>query len=254
MYADMEGFDAAVASYAAGNSLFHQGRYDDALEPYSTGISQLQGTRAPFDEEGTRLLIKLLLNCSQCRLLTRDYDGTAKDCQSVLALDPTNSKALIRRASALQCIGRYTEALSLLDDVLELKLPDSLQRAALKLRSDIRALHAQDIKVKRSEGVPISFVTDHQVIKLALGSPHMGTVALNSVNTIKLCLGNEFGLFNKELLPTAEGEAIKIKATIVDIEEISVKGVSIGDILCVKEHGNAEFKTSGMVCYITSDL
>jgi tetratricopeptide (TPR) repeat protein len=216
---------AATSSYATGNSLFKQGRYEEADSSYAGGISALEesegegeGGEGGSAEAEATLRAKLLLNRAQCRLLLRDYEGAAADCARVLSRDPANIKALFRRATALQNIGRFVEAGSIVDAILQLRIPNDLLKSALKMRGDIRGLSARDAEVQRTEGVPVSFITERQVVRLSLGSPHIERMACGRQYALKLCLGNEFGLFNKALLPERienSDNRIRIRASVI---------------------------------------
>lgn len=194
------------------------------------------------------MYVKLLSNRSQSRIFLRDFSGAIADTSKLLVFNPVNLKALFRRATALQCVGRYGEAIEIAEKILLQKLPESLLKSALKLRSDLKSQEQMDMQVQRAEGVPLSFVTDHQVIKLALGSPHIDKVAIGRRYSFKLCLGNEFGLFNKKLLPQDEGPALGIMASLIAIGDDQwhdLPGSSLQ--LALHKHGTAVFPNSGQV-------
>lgn len=242
------------SAYEVGNTSFELGQHEQAELHYTQGILCYESNQTDENEECIVLYLKLLLNRSQCRLLLREYDGAIEDCRKVLAKNPDNIKANIRLATALQNIGRYTEAIVLIDSVLSLKLPEQFQRTAIRLRAELRRMQAADNVVKKAEGVPVSFITDHQTIKLSLCSPHIDTMVSGRVYTLKLCLGNEFGLFNKALLPSCDGPGIRIKASIIYLtNDPGLKEGSDPKAL-VCEHGCTYFSTSGSVSFTGSEL
>lgn len=89
-----------------GNKFYSQKQYKEAAEKYSVALGcleQLCLREKPGDEAWTeldRMKIPLLLNFSQCKLLSGDFYEVIEHTTSVLDKDKDNVKALYRRAKA----------------------------------------------------------------------------------------------------------------------------------------------------------
>ena len=175
--------------------------------------------------------------------------GAVLDCNRVIDYDRNNIKALYRKALASHRIGKYAEALGVVDQLLQLQLPNDLQAIILKLKREIREFNKKDEMVKHSDGVPVSFVTEHQFIKLCIACAHIDTMIVDRAYSLQLCLGTEFGLFNKQLLP--KERPMKIITTVIGIEEFSdVASTQIKNSVRIEEVGTAKFIDIGKVSYL----
>jgi stress-induced-phosphoprotein 1 len=85
-----------------GDELYKNAQFEAAVAEYTKCIN------AKPDNE---LLIKALSNRAACNKQISHFDGTIEDCSAVLELDPSNVKALIRRAQAFEGVERYRFAL-----------------------------------------------------------------------------------------------------------------------------------------------
>ncbi|XP_011303067.1 sperm-associated antigen 1 [Fopius arisanus] len=81
-----------------GNEAFRVGDYEEALQQYSLSLE----INATINGYNNRAITYIKL---------RKYQEAIDDCDRVLSLDCTNVKALLRRASALESLGRKEEAL-----------------------------------------------------------------------------------------------------------------------------------------------
>lgn len=87
----------------AGNQLFKEGKWEEALEQYTYG---LEIENIPPDQKGL-----LLSNRAQCFLKLSDWQRSLEDANACLALLPEHAKSLVRRGTALEQLGRRDEAL-----------------------------------------------------------------------------------------------------------------------------------------------
>lgn len=87
----------------AGNQLFKEGKWEEALEQYTFG---LESENIPPDQKGL-----LLSNRAQCFLKLSDWQRSLDDANACLALLPEHAKSLVRRGTALEQLGRRDEAL-----------------------------------------------------------------------------------------------------------------------------------------------
>ena len=101
---------SAEALRCAGNELFSGGRYESAIDKYTAALSALSafsGSRA-----GAALAAKCLNNRASCECQLGMYEAAAADCTEVLAIEPSNAKALMRRGYAHEALERYADALA----------------------------------------------------------------------------------------------------------------------------------------------
>lgn len=134
---------------AAGNKAYELKKYDDAAEKYGQALSLLEDLmlhEKPGDEEWNKLDEQkrpLLLNFSQCKLLTHDYYPVITHTTSVIEKEPGNVKALFRRAKAHAAVWNIKEAHQDFDQVC---LLDPTLEGAVK-----KELMALDVKVKAKD-------------------------------------------------------------------------------------------------------
>ncbi|BHF65334.1 Peptidyl-prolyl cis-trans isomerase fkbp8 [Sparganum proliferum] len=133
-------FQIADRKREKGNYYFSRQEYQFALTTYVKAVEILT-IRSDSDEilsesendapprtltEFLDLEIKLRNNVAASQLKLEAYQSASKTCDAVLQLDPTNSKALFRKAKALAGLGDFAEAIVLFEKVLELT-PSSTQ-------------------------------------------------------------------------------------------------------------------------------
>jgi stress-induced-phosphoprotein 1 len=87
-----------------GDEHYKKAQFEDAIVSYTKCIDALKDRRAP-------LAIKCFSNRSACYKQLSNFDGTIEDTSAVLDVEPTNVKALMRRAQAFEAIERYRYAL-----------------------------------------------------------------------------------------------------------------------------------------------
>lgn len=91
----------------AGNQLFKEGKWEEALEQYTFGLEIAEtAENIPPDQKGL-----LLSNRAQCFLKLSDWQRSLDDANACLALLPEHAKSLVRRGTALEQLGRRDEAL-----------------------------------------------------------------------------------------------------------------------------------------------
>eukprot|EP01138_Halocafeteria_seosinensis_P003213 gb/GECG01003287.1/.p1 GENE.gb/GECG01003287.1/~~gb/GECG01003287.1/.p1 ORF type:complete len:281 (+),score=61.85 gb/GECG01003287.1/:1-843(+) len=97
-----------------GNAAYRDGEVDSAIDLYTQALS-LAETHADDKDRGL-----LLCNRAQCFIRKGEYESTVEDCTTCLTLSKNNVKALFRRATALEKLGRLNEALRDYMDAREL--------------------------------------------------------------------------------------------------------------------------------------
>ncbi|KAK1293744.1 hypothetical protein QJS10_CPB17g02127 [Acorus calamus] len=108
----------------SGNSLFQSRDYAAALHQYDLGL---------------KLLPLFHSNRAACLMLARpvvDYEAVASECSLALRAQPNHPRALLRRARALETLGRREAALQ---DALSLLSLDPSNRDALDLARRLRS-------------------------------------------------------------------------------------------------------------------
>jgi tetratricopeptide (TPR) repeat protein len=207
---------SASQCYLEGNELFKTGNFPVAVEVYSNGIQDMFIGLATSELE---LQTKLLLNRAQCHLNMREYIGAVEDCSSVISIDSSCIKAYVRRAIAYENLGSFQKGLSDTEFATSLQPSASLLDTIVKLSSRLRTLLRCDAKAIAAEGRPDRMVTDKQVLRLNFLRPIPRTAAVGDAFQARLCIGNEFGLWDRSFLTKNDNELqnnVVIKSDSVD--------------------------------------
>jgi len=95
----------------AGDERYKGADFEGAIEKYSQCLTKL-------NDNSSQLALKCLSNRAACFKQISNFDGTIEDCSLVLETDPSNVKALVRRAQAFEAVERYKFALQDVKQVL----------------------------------------------------------------------------------------------------------------------------------------
>lgn len=87
-----------------GDDFYKKAAFEDAIKKYTECLDQLPDKRS-------QLAVKCYSNRSACYKQLSNFDATVEDTTAVLEVEPSNVKALIRRAQAFEAIERYRFAL-----------------------------------------------------------------------------------------------------------------------------------------------
>ncbi|XP_006900073.1 PREDICTED: sperm-associated antigen 1 [Elephantulus edwardii] len=101
-----------------GNEAFNSGDYEEAVMYYTRSISVLP-TVAAYN------------NRAQAEIKLQNWNSAFQDCEKVLALDPGNLKALLRRATTYKNQNKLQEAVEDLRKVLEVEPDNDLAKKNL---------------------------------------------------------------------------------------------------------------------------
>jgi len=113
-----------------GNNDYKNKKYTGSIASYSRAIQLINsisngssnGSNGSDSSEEIEmdpsLLISLLTNRAAAYLMLLQYKEANSDCDHAIKLDPTNSKAFIRRATALKGLGLIDQAISSLEQGL----------------------------------------------------------------------------------------------------------------------------------------
>jgi hypothetical protein len=115
------------------------------------------------------------------------------------------SKALIRRAMAFEYLGNYSKGLRDITTFFSFnsdQVSRSLLKTAIEIKSRLEKLSRLDDEVSKLEGRPSSgLFTEEQSLRLVLMSALPApSIAAGESFSIKLCIANEMGLWDRSLL------------------------------------------------------
>eukprot|EP00927_Polykrikos_kofoidii_P029479 TRINITY_DN25498_c0_g1_i1.p1 TRINITY_DN25498_c0_g1~~TRINITY_DN25498_c0_g1_i1.p1 ORF type:complete len:1016 (-),score=228.00 TRINITY_DN25498_c0_g1_i1:125-3097(-) len=134
----------------SGNQHFKAQRWQEAADEYTKGLNAGHGKELPRDTNGL-----LLSNRSQCWLNLSDWQRAFDDADACLKFLPEHSKSLFRRATALEKLGKLTDAMG---DYAKVARADPKNKDAVaatqRLRDEVLTAGAQ----KADELLPISLV------------------------------------------------------------------------------------------------
>ena len=94
---------------AKGNALTKKGEFEAAIEIYDKCVEMQPNEIAAIN------------NRALCNLRLGNWSAATRDAASVLAVDPTNTKALLRRAKGLVGLGQLAEAAALCTECLRIE-------------------------------------------------------------------------------------------------------------------------------------
>ncbi len=110
---------------SAGNALFKEQQWKEALRQYSAAIERYDaGEEEASTDGGQTVLVSCLLNRAACCLKLKRYGSCAKDCTRVLELEPKSLKAWYRRGESNYQMKRVDEARDDLSRALQLSPGD----------------------------------------------------------------------------------------------------------------------------------
>jgi len=127
---------------AQGNDIFRTGAVFEALASYERAlrlVPLVKGTpKLPGEDEWSALQVSLHLNVATCRLKQARWDTALVACEAALRLDPSNAKALVRRAQAYVGQEKYEEAQRDLHDAMGL---DPIGSAGSAAAAELKVWH-----------------------------------------------------------------------------------------------------------------
>ncbi|CAH8355680.1 unnamed protein product [Eruca vesicaria subsp. sativa] len=124
-----------------GNSLFVNGLYDEALSKYLLALELVQEF-----PECIELRAICYLNRGVCFLKLGKYEETIKECTKALELNPTYTKALVRRAEAHEKLEHFEEAVGDLKKILELDPSNDQARKVVRRLEPLAAEKREKMK------------------------------------------------------------------------------------------------------------
>lgn len=127
-----------------GNTFFKSQNWEMAIKKYTKVLRYVEGSRAAAeDADGAKLqpvALSCVLNIGACKLKMSDWQGAVDSCLEALEIDPSNTKALYRRAQGWQGLKEYDQALADLKKAQEIAPEDkAIQAELLKVKQKIKA-------------------------------------------------------------------------------------------------------------------
>jgi len=110
---DPDAVDAAQDLKEKGNALFSAGNNREALDMYSQALAK----SPPADNKNRAIYFS---NCAACHLKLEEWSMAALQCTKAIEANPSFIRPYQRRAQAKEAMGRFLEAASDLEKVVEL--------------------------------------------------------------------------------------------------------------------------------------
>jgi len=130
-----------------GNAAFKKGKIEDAVKLYTEGINSI-GDDDLTDEQKV-LKADLFANRGACYIQLYEPTKVRADCNAALTIVPGHTKALLRRAQALEALEKYKDALADFETVLK-QYPenDLATKGQSRIRNAIKRNEAAEKKEK----------------------------------------------------------------------------------------------------------
>ncbi|XP_019588694.2 peptidyl-prolyl cis-trans isomerase D isoform X1 [Rhinolophus sinicus] len=111
-----------------GNTVFKSQNWEMAIKKYTKVLRYVEGSKAVIEKADRSKLqpiaLSCMLNIGACKLKMSDWQGAIDSCLEALEIDPSNTKALYRRAQGWQGLKEYNEALADLKKAQEIAPED----------------------------------------------------------------------------------------------------------------------------------
>ncbi|KAM9677441.1 peptidyl-prolyl cis-trans isomerase D isoform 2-T2 [Trichechus inunguis] len=127
-----------------GNTFFKSQNWEMAIKKYAKVLRYMEGSKAVTEKADSSKLqpvaLSCVLNIAACKLKMSDWQGAIDSCVEALEIDPSNTKALYRRAQGWQGLKEYDQALADLKKAQEIAPEDkAIQAELLKVKQKIKA-------------------------------------------------------------------------------------------------------------------
>ncbi|XP_048365065.1 peptidyl-prolyl cis-trans isomerase D isoform X2 [Sphaerodactylus townsendi] len=127
-----------------GNTFFKSQNWTGALKKYSKSLRYIEASLAVAGKEDSAKLnaaaLTCYLNIAACKLKLEEWQDAIENCSKVLVLDPANTKALYRRAQALEATKDYDQALATLQQAQGIApLDKAIQMEIQKIKQKIKS-------------------------------------------------------------------------------------------------------------------
>jgi len=161
-----EKIDAALKRKNEGNELFKESKFQRALKKYKKAMTFLDSETGLSDEEkgkAKELKLPLYLNLAACKLHTKEYSEVKENCKKALEIDPSNTKALLRRGKAFIELDEWDSAKQDLNKALEVD-PNNVEikKELVHLNKKIANQNAKDKKMYKGLFEKLSMMEERE--------------------------------------------------------------------------------------------
>ncbi|EDL15462.1 mCG20642 [Mus musculus] len=127
-----------------GNTFFKSQNWEMAIKKYAKVLRYVDSSKAVIEKADRSRLQPIALSCvlniGACKLKMSNWQGAIDSCLEALEMDPSNTKALYRKAQGWQGLKEYDQALADLKKAQEIAPGDkAIQAELLKVKQMIKA-------------------------------------------------------------------------------------------------------------------
>ncbi|XP_075807132.1 peptidyl-prolyl cis-trans isomerase D isoform X1 [Microtus pennsylvanicus] len=127
-----------------GNTFFKSQNWEMAVKKYAKVLRYVASSKAVVEKADSSRLQPIALSCvlniGACKLKMSNWQGAIDSCLEALEMDPSNTKALYRKAQGWQGLKEYDQALADLKKAQEIAPGDkAIQAELLKVKQMIKA-------------------------------------------------------------------------------------------------------------------
>lgn len=190
-----------MESYYNGNNYVSQGQFENAIMEYSQTI------RSCTDDV---VLVKTQANRGFCHYKLRNYLDAVDDYNSVVeklsgdfiqmaSIEQKKMlcKTLIRRAMCFEYMAEFSRAMEDIERASSLDQHIYSDKIVTGLISRLVSSLKSDKRAARAEPRPDYLITSQQTLRLIFLMEPPSVIKEGELVRIKLCIGNEFGLFDR---------------------------------------------------------
>lgn len=126
-----------------GNTFFKSQNWEMAIKKYAKVLRYVDSSKAVIEKADVSRLQPIALSCvlniGACKLKMSNWQGAIDSCLEALEMDPSNTKALYRKAQGWQGLKEYDQALADLKKAQEIAPGDkAIQAELLKVKQMIK--------------------------------------------------------------------------------------------------------------------
>jgi tetratricopeptide (TPR) repeat protein len=138
---------AALRLKEEGNTLFREGKPEEALERYREAVALSPTREGEGDVAGFAAhRAAFHSNAAACLLSLGRFEECIEECDLALDLDETYTKAALRRAQALEGLEKWADAIEDYEDLLSHDPGNRAVRARLEAAREKEKAHAEKMK------------------------------------------------------------------------------------------------------------
>ncbi|XP_073748524.1 peptidyl-prolyl cis-trans isomerase D isoform X3 [Callorhinus ursinus] len=158
-----------------GNTFFKSQNWEMAIKKYAKVLRYVEGSKAVIEKADRLKLQPIALSCvlniGACKLKMSNWQGAIDSCLEALEIDPSNTKALYRRAQGWQGLKEYDQALADLKKAQEIAPEDKGKLAIFMVK-----VHFVLLRMYLYEPLyplPLRYLFNRYYIMTVIGTDHM---------------------------------------------------------------------------------